>query len=617
MDYYDEDFDTSSSETLKVSSEYIDSIKDSIFVHPTSLPMVCKPLPWSEENYGGFIENQYNKDSINTGSNYHGHKIENKESLFKAVNYLNSTEFQVNIELLNYILNEGEYLLENKNEKQIFQNNITLKVASIYSKFKFYLNLNCDWRGRLYTNSFFLSYQGGDLSRSLIEFANGEKLTEEGLKYFYICCANAYSSELSKKSFTFRVSWVNKNLSKIISLDKEFIMKASKKIQFISFCITLKNYNKDNNYLVKLPIFLDATCSGIQHLSAILQDIDMGTHVNLIKKSESEDVGDLYETVVNPINLAINKVGLDDSMYKELKNVKLTRQILKPSIMTQVYAVTVYGIFEQLKSQFRKEKVINPTEKRKDGKDKYTTHFWVPTKNDKEVLLSYSDIYKMAEIIKNQPFNVFPPLKEIYNYFIDCAKVMIELNLQVIWFTPSGLEISQFYYQRITKKVQLSSFGKTKTRVFREWKDILDKYKTTQSIIPNIIHSLDASHLINVVNYSYPKNVAPIISVHDCFGTHPNKMDKLAKIVRSEFALLYTQENFLEKYHERMINSIIDNHYEIVDNKGIKYVSYYAIKEKDNKRYISNKKKLLKIPILPKMGSLDLKKIINAIYLVC
>jgi DNA-directed RNA polymerase len=168
---------------------------------------------------------------------------------------------------------------------------------------------------------------------------------------------------------------VKKNLSKIISLDKEFIMKASKKIQFTSFCITLKEYDKDNNYLVKLPVFLDATCSGMQHLSAILQDINMGTHVNLIKKSESENVGDLYETVVNPINVAINEVGLKDPLYKELKDVKLSRQILKPSIMTQVYAVTVYGIFRQLKSQFRKEKVIHPTEKRKDGKEKYNTFY--------------------------------------------------------------------------------------------------------------------------------------------------------------------------------------------------------------------------------------------------
>jgi DNA-directed RNA polymerase len=58
----------------------------------------------------------------------------------------------------------------------------------------------------LYTNSFFLSYQGGDLSRSLIEFGSGEKLTDEGIKYLYIFGANCYSSTLGKKSIEQRIS---------------------------------------------------------------------------------------------------------------------------------------------------------------------------------------------------------------------------------------------------------------------------------------------------------------------------------------------------------------------------------------------------------------------------
>lgn len=35
--------------------------------------------------------------------------------------------------------------------------------------------------------------------------------------------------------------------------------------------------------------------------------------------------------------------------------------------------------------------------------------------------------------------------------------------------------------------------------ILREWTDMLDKQKQTQAIIPNI-HSLDANHLINLIN---------------------------------------------------------------------------------------------------------------------
>jgi DNA-directed RNA polymerase len=128
---------------------------------------------------------------------------------------------------------------------------------------------------------------------------------------------------------------------------------------------------------------------------------------------------------------------------------------------------------------------------------------------------------------------------------------------------------------------------------------------------------MDASHLINVINCGYSKNIEPIISVHDCFGTHPNKMKALAAIVRSEFVLLYTDHNFLEKFNKRVINSINDNNYEIVEIDGQKFVKFFQPKiRKDGTKYCSSKPKLLLIPQTPNTGSLNLKNIIDAIYLI-
>jgi hypothetical protein len=45
VDLNDDDYiDTVSRETLKISPEYMESIQDTLFVHPTSLPMICPPL---------------------------------------------------------------------------------------------------------------------------------------------------------------------------------------------------------------------------------------------------------------------------------------------------------------------------------------------------------------------------------------------------------------------------------------------------------------------------------------------------------------------------------------------------------------------------------------------
>ena len=65
----------------------------------------------------------------------------------------------------------------------------------------------------------------------------------------------------------------------------------------------------------------------------------------------------------------------------------------------------------------------------------------------------------------------------------------------------------------------------------------MDSRKQTQSIIPNIIHSLDANHLISLINNAIKDKFSPIITIHDCFGTHPNKMEILEYKKRIYFTL--------------------------------------------------------------------------------
>ena len=46
-----------------------------------------------------------------------------------------------------------------------------------------------------------------------------------------------------------------------------------------AFCLVLRELNKDPNYLVKLPVFLDATCSGIQQTfrrATLIKDYELG-----------------------------------------------------------------------------------------------------------------------------------------------------------------------------------------------------------------------------------------------------------------------------------------------------------------------------------------------------
>lgn len=582
-------------QVLKISENWIDTIKDTLIIQPSSLPMICKPVEWSDTKYGGYIKNSLDKKDIIIGSNYHGHEVNKLQKIYDVVNIMNSVKFRINNNILKYITNNPDILdIDELDKTSKLQLHLTLKLAEIYKNLTFYLNVNSDWRGRLYTSSFFLNYQGSDLSRALLEFSEGQVLNSTGLKYLHIYGANCYSGELSKKSYEKRIEWVLSNEDKIVSLDREFINKANKKIQFLAFCLSYIDYKNNPNSLIHLPIFLDATCSGVQHLAAMLQDVNLAKEVNLLESVNSKDAEDIYSTVSEYINKEINK----NNDNKKFKDIKLNRKILKTSIMTQVYNVKISGIFNQLKSK------LEIVEKFNEKTKKSTKYYLAPTKSGGFIELNYLEVYDIAAIVSRTIFDIYPPLKEVYDYFINMVKLMLKISIPVVWITPSGLEITQFYYTSEVTKVKLSYFGKNRTAVIREWKPIIDNNKQSLAIIPNIIHSLDASHLFNVVLEGYDKKCSPIITIHDCFGTHPNNMEYLSKIIRNEFINLYTKEDFINKYHENVYKAIKDNQIKIYHKDGKDYVKH----EKYGR---------INIPSKPIKGNLDLSRISNAIYLVC
>ena len=61
-----------------------------------------------------------------------------------------------------------------------------------------------------------------------------------------------------------------------------------------------------SNYIHSLPIFLDATCSGVQHFAAMLLDKNLAELVNLISTKDKDQINDFYSTLVPSINKAIN-----------------------------------------------------------------------------------------------------------------------------------------------------------------------------------------------------------------------------------------------------------------------------------------------------------------------
>ena len=153
-------------------------------------------------------------------------------------------------------------------------------------------------------------------------------------------------------------------------------------------------------------------------------------------------------------------------------------------------------------------------------------------------------------------------------------------------------------------KIGITLRGISKTLVINENLYKTNKAKQSLAIIPNIIHSLDASHLSNVIINAFENETYPILTIHDCFGTHPNLMDQLYNIVKIEFIKIYLTENFIDKFHTKNLDSISEHGY-IIEKDNITEINY--IKIKNSKIFIPNK---------PKIGNFDLNEIQKSKYII-
>jgi DNA-directed RNA polymerase len=80
-------------------------------------------------------------------------------------------------------------------------------------------------------------------------------------------------------------------------------------------------------------------------------------------------------------------------------------------------------------------------------------------------------------------------------------------------------------------------------------------------------------------------------------------MAALQNEVKKEFILLYTHQDFLEVFHNRIIQSIRDNNLEIIEMN-------------DMPRFVIFMEESIEIPQLPKTGKLDLADVNFSTYMI-
>jgi hypothetical protein len=147
----------------------------------------------------------------------------------------------------------------------------------------FYSLIRCDFRGRLQHLCDF-NYTRGDPIRALFLFAD-DKPIGDGIGWLEIAIANAYDV---KRRWDGRHEWVarNRDLIKAVAADPGLIwrreIKAKEPFQFAAACaeyVAADTYGP--KYRTRLPVWLDASSNGLQHLALMVRDAKLAAMVNL------------------------------------------------------------------------------------------------------------------------------------------------------------------------------------------------------------------------------------------------------------------------------------------------------------------------------------------------
>jgi len=123
--------------------------------------------------------------------------------------------------------------------------------------------------------------------------------------------------------------------------------------------------------VTNLPIQLDATCNGFQHLTLLVDDLALSKELNLNESSWNDNPKDFYNFIAFKVKNFFD-IKLDESQagklvlspedkesYKKLARLEIYRVLIKKAVMTIPYNVSTSSIIEYIKENFYKQRNPN------------------------------------------------------------------------------------------------------------------------------------------------------------------------------------------------------------------------------------------------------------------
>ena len=427
-----------------------------------------------------------------------------------------------------------------------------LETVGDWSDGSFYLAMFLDFRGRMYAVEPFCSYQGSDLARGHLMFAEKKLMTHKGYRALSVHIANSFNESydvndldsldwlqidyktdliedgipsiaVDKMSIEDRIRWTEENLTLFLDVaedpiaSKDIWMGAEKPWVFLSLCFEIVAYlTSDGDYYSQIPIAIDGASNGTQHLAAMSRDEVAGKMVGLVPVTKPID---FYIKVAK----GILKRNIGTDLGRILANIpmKLIRKgITKRGTMTRAYDAGVGCIADIIYTDCYDAKMT----------DKYGITKNVAFDLARDLVETYNEL-------------CHGPV-EIKNYLQALVAHQIEREDIITWTTPSDFPVISEKWLTYKVKTYVYMQGKKIGLILRENSGKPKKADVISGISPNYVHSMDASHLANVVNEMNRFGVKSFGAIHDSFSVHADDVDTLVEITKKTFIDMYSYDMF-------------------------------------------------------------------------
>jgi DNA-directed RNA polymerase len=466
---------------------------------------------------------------------------------------------------------------------------MTLNLAEKFKDREFYFPHLLDFRGRMYPSPAYLQPQGNDLARGLLTFGQGRPVTEDngGAGWLAIHLANTWG--MNKVSYDDRIQWVGDRAdlwdaiaaNPLGCLDwcgpgrKDPWQTLAAIFEWVRF------RNEGFGMVSSLPVRVDGTCNGIQHLSALMRDPLGAASVNLVPSSAPRDiykeVAIRLQSKLESICAAGGRPGELAAMWLVTFEGEIPREFTKNPVMVLPYGGTKESYFGSVQKWLADAAVPLPPDDRQAAITWIVGQLWD----------SVNDVVIQAKVCME--------------WLRACAKSVEHINQPIHWVSHTGFHVRHFYASSELKQIKTEADGKSVWVAFSDRTKKLSKRDQLQGISPNFVHSQDGTVNMETILLFVDDadgNRLPFTTIHDAFGTVAGEMWTLFKCIREAFVRVH-EVDVLEGFRHRCVLMLRDHLYTTNDNWPLSWAWEEAERT---------------VPPIPERGNLDLAAVREADY---